>query len=60
MSFMSFASEMLGNLFKPPATSHRPGQGHQRYQQLYFLWYVHAELSVRCHYGGPECPYLED
>ncbi len=24
MSFMSFASEMLGNLFKPPATSQYP------------------------------------
>ena len=56
MSFMSFASEMLGNLFKP----RRPGQGHQRYQQLYFLRYVYAELSVRRHYGGPECPHLED
>ena len=104
MSFMSFASEMLGNLFKPPATSQYPFKPRKVYEAdrgkvinnidncifcgmcmrncpsdaitvdrnartwkinrfacvLYLLRHVHAELSVRRHYGGPECPHLED
>ena len=32
MSFMSFASEMLGNLFKPPATSQYPFKPRKVYE----------------------------
>ena len=32
MSFMSFASEMLGNLFKPPATSQYPFEPRKVYE----------------------------